>query len=501
MLSIVLAGVCFAHGASEPILEDVDLRLETGWTGVVGANGAGKTTLLRLLGGQIAPDAGEIVVRPASALRILCPQEVEDSSAEIRDFATSTSAVARRWIGALCLRPDDLRRWATLSPGERKRWQIGAALSLEPDILLLDEPTNHLDGGARSLLAAELSRFGGIGLVVSHDRVLLNQLTRRTVRFHGGKVGAWHGGYDEARAAWEEVERERRDAHARLQAEERKLASRLADARRRLTAAGREIGTRARAKGVRDHDARGMLTKNMARAAEARQGREVGVVRRQLERTAAAASEYRFDKELGRSLFVDFVPAAVSPILRLQMPEFRISERVIFRDANLAVGREDRIRVAGPNGCGKSTLLRALLAGSRVPRERLLYLPQELSNSEATDLVAAVRALAPGKRGRVLALVAALGVDPERVLLTQRPSPGEARKLFLAFGLGSSVWGLVLDEPTNHLDLPSIERLEEALARYPGALVLVTHDEDMARRCTREVWDLSLASVALRRSS
>jgi ATPase subunit of ABC transporter with duplicated ATPase domains len=83
-----------------------------------------------------------------------------------------------------------------------------------------------------------------------------------------------------------------------------------------------------------------------------------------------------------------------------------------------------------------------------------------------------------------------LGVEPDRLLESQNPSPGEARKLKLAYGLGRQVWGLILDEPTNHLDMPAIERLEEALRDYPGALVMVTHDELLAHRCTSTQWRL-----------
>jgi ATPase subunit of ABC transporter with duplicated ATPase domains len=87
-------------------------------------------------------------------------------------------------------------------------------------------------------------------------------------------------------------------------------------------------------------------------------------------------------------------------------------------------------------------------------------------------------------------LLSALGADPERVLASEELSPGETRKLALAWGLGRKVWAVVLDEPTNHLDMPAIEHLEAALCEFPGALLLVTHDTSLARICTRDTWDL-----------
>ena len=177
MSSLHLTNVSFSYSDSVPLLQSVDLQLERGWTGVVGANGAGKTTLLRLAAGELTPETGTVRVVPPDGALSYCPQEVGVCSDDVRALAWAAHKQARRLIGELQLVPAELERWDTLSPGERKRWQVAAALAEEPVVLFLDEPTNHLDADARGLLVRTLQRFGGIGLVVSHDRALLEQGT------------------------------------------------------------------------------------------------------------------------------------------------------------------------------------------------------------------------------------------------------------------------------------------------------------------------------------
>jgi ATPase subunit of ABC transporter with duplicated ATPase domains len=191
---------------------------------------------------------------------------------------------------------------------------------------------------------------------------------------------------------------------------------------------------------------------------------------------------------LGASVFLGFERAPRPVLLSLAGEDVRAGGRAVLADVSVALGRAERVRVAGPNGAGKTSLLAALLAGSTLPPAKVLRLPQELAPGEGTRVLGEVRALEPATRGRVLSLVASLGTDPARLLASRDPSPGEARKLLLALGLGRHAWALVLDEPTNHLDLPTVERLEDALRSYPGALLLVTHDDAFAASCTTRRW-------------
>jgi ATPase subunit of ABC transporter with duplicated ATPase domains len=498
MLALQARGLSFAYRDAAPLFDRVDLHLGPGWHGLVGANGAGKSTLLRLLAGELRPDGGSMVLQPEGARVLVCPQTVEAPDAAVHRLANDGDGDAARIRGRLALDPAALARWPSLSPGERKRWQIGAALAEAPDVLLLDEPTNHLDAPAREMLVAALSRFRGVGVVVSHDRALLEALTATTLRLSMGAVSAYPGAYGEARRLWEQEASTREEEGERARARVRVAEGRLADARRDQASAERGLGAKHRMKDRRDHDARSMGAKVSAGWAEARIGRDVGVRRAELLRAEAAVPAFTRDATIGRSLFVDYARAPSARLAAIDAAEVRAGARVVLDDVRLVLGRDDRVRVEGPNGAGKSTLIGALLASVRLPEERILHVPQDLSAEDERAAVDAIRALPARERGRTLSLVAALGVDPDRLLASARPSPGEARKARIALGLGRHAWLVVLDEPTNHLDLPSIERIAEALAAYPGALVLVTHDAALADACTTTRWQVGEGRVRVR---
>lgn len=489
MSAVHLSHLSFRYSTAVDVLVDVDLHLGPGWTGVVGANGAGKTTLLHLLSGRLTPSEGSLTVDPADASVILAGQTVESSTPDIDRFAESWEGGDASLRGRLGLDVHQLHRWATLSPGERKRWQIGAALSRDPGVLLLDEPTNHLDTEARDLLIRALSRFRGVGLVVSHDRALLEQLTTRTLRVDRSNVSLWNGAYGEASAGWLAVESSARDHHERLKAEAKRARRQLVELRQTNEQKRARFKKTNNTSSFKDIDSRSAARQTKHREGEKAAGKALSTATRASLRAAEAVADDEVTRSVGGGISFVFEPAPKRRLASHTGP-LKVGDLTIVDHVDLTVERNDRVWLRGRNGVGKTSLLRELIGSAGLPPEKMLFLEQEMTPDQIDRVLGEMQSLPSDQRGSVLAIVALLGVDPEMLLASKRPSPGEARKLAMALGLGRASWLVALDEPTNHLDLPSIERLQRALAEYPGALVVVTHDEDFAGTLSLRPYDL-----------
>lgn len=487
----------FAYSGRVCLLENVHFRLEPRWYGLVGANGLGKTTLARLIAGELTPTVGRLWLEPKHATVVICRQEVDPLEDDVRAFALATDRKSCRQRGLLALDSGALARWPTLSPGERKRWQLGAALARQPDVLILDEPTNHLDHCGREHLLAALRCFNGVGIAISHDRELLAILTTATLRVWGGTLTTFEASYAEARVTWLAHEARAQEMRAKLVDGKGRLEQQLSDTRLAQAAAQKQRSAKTRMKNIHDHDGNSFVRTGRATMAETRLGRNVRTVGAELARAVEAIPEFVVDKTLGRSIFLDYQPAPKPRILGLDGEDLYAGTALVLRDVRVSLERSAHVHLRGANGAGKTTLLRALMdRGS--DSSRLLYLPQNLDPVEVRRVQAMAKGLLRVERGRLMSILAALGLDPEQVMASPLPSPGEARKLSLAFGLSTHAWALLLDEPTNHLDMPSAERLEQALAAYPGAILLVSHDMQFARSCTSESWEIAGQRLLIR---
>ena len=170
-------------------------------------------------------------------------------------------------------------------------------------------------------------------------------------------------------------------------------------------------------------------------------------------------------------------PSAAGPVLRVPA---------------LTIGNTEHVALVGANGSGKTTLVRHVMARLD-PDVPCCYVPQEPTEAERRGALARLGELLPDERGFVLGIVARLNSDPARLLEGGERSPGELRKLMLALGMLDRPALIVMDEPTNHLDLHSTQALQELLAGFPGALLLVSHDAALLDAATSTRWEVERA--------
>ncbi|MEA4863330.1 MAG: ATP-binding cassette domain-containing protein [Victivallaceae bacterium] len=474
------------ESSSEPLFAELSVQFSPGWTGVVGANGTGKSTLLKLLCGVLEPDAGTV---RRSGMAVYCEQDAALPPSELPGLFGAYDSYSRRLVEGLRLEPDMVKRWGTLSWGERKKMQIACALFRHPEILCVDEPANHLDIEAKALLAGELGNFKGIGVLVSHDRELLDFLCAQNLFLESGRAIMRSGGIGEGmgqarselvsllgrrRQLKNELKRGKRELQRRREKEQR---ARSCDNKKKLDCHDHDGKSKIDAARVSGRDRRqgdlaGLQEKVVARAGEMLAGLgEVKIPRYSLKIPYGCYSSKNTLLELAeRSI-------GLGADRRLLIPELRLEQR-------------DRVALTGVNGSGKSTLLAVIAGELKLGRDEYLFMPQEFSPEMQAEIHEEMRGLSRGEFSLVMNVVASLGSRPERVLDSNKCSPGEWRKLFFGLGALRRISLIVMDEPTNHLDLPSVECLETALRACCSALLLVSHDLAFLRNTCDIHWHI-----------
>jgi ATPase subunit of ABC transporter with duplicated ATPase domains len=463
-----------------PVVRNVSFELAPGWTGVTGENGAGKTTLLLLAAGLLPPAAGTIS-GPGDSL--YCPQRTDLIPELWEELFFAGDNAAGRLLNSLGIGDDWPYRWETLSHGERKRFQLAVALRRNPAFLAVDEPTNHLDAEASALALEALKTYRGIGLLVSHDRTLLDSLCGNCLFLRDGTVTLRPGGVSRGLAGEERERTEQRGARKKLLEEEERLMAEAA--RRRRAVEGSRSRLSKRMLDPKDRDGRGKI--NLARLS----GKDTAAanlykrMKNRAEEAGKALEEAAKPRERKQGLTLAGKQARADRLLFLEPGNIPLGEGRRLSFPELLIRPEDRIALTGPNGSGKSTLIRRLLPHISAP---LLYLPQELDEEESRAILEAVFREEEKFRGEIFSRFSLLGSDPRLLLRSALPSPGETRKLIIARGIFYNPALIIMDEPTNHLDLVSIRLLETALGEFKGALLLASHDEQFLSRLARRNW-------------
>lgn len=484
--SLILNQVSFKYPEGiDSLFTRLNLAFYPGWTGIVGSNGSGKSTLLKLINGELEIDSGTIY---STGYACTVAQRTDHSPSDLDDLAAGSNDQMWYWRSKMEIQTDWFNRWGSLSHGERKRLQIALALSKEPDVLILDEPDNHLDAQSRDVLRNALKKYRGIGLIVSHDRHLLDTLCNHTLFLGSSLPDLRSGGYSAANQELEREQLEHQRQRDTLHKEEKKLRKEL---RRRSEESDRTKGKRSRRKlAPGDRDGRAKIGMAIYSGKDKKAGRLKQVMADRVEGLNHKRASIPFEKQFTRGIYLEGRPGHHQVLIDESAGSFQATDSLSISWPDLMQERGQRIALTGPNGSGKTLLLKHMMERSKLTTSDILYMPQEIPLSEGSKLIHQLNQLTSDEKGYALTIVSRLGSDPEGLLEGQVISPGESRKLLLALGMAQNASFLILDEPTNHLDLVAITCLEEALLEWPGGILLVSHDRYFVNTIAEIIWDL-----------
>ena len=453
------------------LLTDVTLYIgEHDRIGVVGINGTGKSTLLKILAGIEEPDSGTVMRK--NGLRVSFLPQMPDYSVE-RTAVEQVLFDAPKDVGA----PDEYEAKTllsqfgisdfeadvrTLSGGQKKRVALAAALIRPVDLLLLDEPTNHIDAQTIALLEEKLGKYRGALMMVTHDRYFLDRVCNRIAEISGGELYLHDGNFSyylEQKAARLDMEN--------------------AAARKRSSILRRELEW-------------------IRRGAQARSTKQKARIQRFEEMSAIAGPQEEQKLALGSTS-----SRLGRRIIECENVGKSMGGKQLLRDFTYTILRDERMAVVGENGCGKTTFLR-MLAGQLAPDEgtinigetvKIGFFTQEFPKVDPhmrlIDFMRDIAEYVETPDGRFSAsqmLEQFLFPSDVQYTPVERLSGGEKRRLYLASLLMASPNVLLLDEPTNDLDIATLEILEDYLATFKGAVIVVSHDRYFLDRIAQRLF-------------
>ena len=498
------------------ILDDVTMSFYHGAKiGVVGPNGAGKSSILKIMAGIDQPSNGEAFADPEASVGILMQEPQLDESKTVREnvedglgdvmqnlkryneiaekMATDYSDELMEEMGVLQEKLDHADAWefdsridqamdalrcppgdspvTKLSGGEKRRVALCRLLLQAPDLLLLDEPTNHLDAESVAWLEKFLQDYKGAVLCITHDRYFLDHIAEWICEVDRGHLYPYQGNY----STYLEKKAERLEVAGRKDA---KLQKRLKE----------ELAW------VRS-------------GAKARQAKSKARLQRYEEMAAEAEQYKKLDFE---EIQIPTPPRLGNVVVEVDHLTKGFNGRTLIKDLSFTLPRNGIVGVIGPNGVGKTTLFKTIV-GLEKPDSgtvrvgetvKLSYVDQNRENidpnktvwevvSEGLDYIVVGQNEMPSR-----AYISAFGFKgPDQQKKAGVLSGGERNRLNLALTLKVGGNLILLDEPTNDLDVETLSSLENALTKFPGCAVVISHDRwFLDRTCTHILaWEGNVA--------
>lgn len=456
---------------SKLLFESASVSINEGeHVGVIGPNGAGKTTLFKVLAGIEELDEGKVI--NSSQLRMGYLKQESDWQVDltVEDFVKQNSTEPiweiKKWGSKLGIHEALYsQNIATLSGGYRMRVQLLKLLAAKPNLLLLDEPTNFLDLETTLVLENFLQSYPGAFLLISHDREFLKRTTDHIVEVELGEITKFPGNIEDYFEQKEEL-RQQQLAQAKNQELKRKKMQDFVD--------------RFRAKATKAKQAQSRL--KMLDKMELIEVKDLPV-RAQIP-----------------------IPSPVSTgkeTLRIENLDVGFGIKKVLSNVNFRLSRGDHLAVVGVNGAGKSTLLKTM--ANKIPalggavifghQVEISYFAQhstdELDLNETILQALQRKAHADVTLQEIKNLAGALlfaGDDIQKKIKVL--SGGEKSRVALGQVLLQKKPVLILDEPTNHLDFDTVEAMTQALHRFEGSLVFVSHDRSFVRRLASKILEI-----------
>ncbi|HLV70491.1 MAG TPA: ATP-binding cassette domain-containing protein [Xanthomarina sp.] len=500
----------------EYLFEDITFKLSPGdRIGLIGKNGAGKSTMLKILAKELEPDSGQIAADKNLSIGFLKQdidfvlgrtvlEETYEAFKDIKALETKIEDINKQLVerrdyesdgyhqlmvdlneiqhqyeilggynyqgetekilqGLGFKRSDFEKLTDTFSGGWRMRIELAKLLLQNNDILLLDEPTNHLDIESIIWLEGFLKNYPGAVVIVSHDKMFLDNVTNRTIEISLGRIYDYNKPYSKFLVLRQEIKEQ-------------------------------QLATQKNQQKQIEHTEK-LIEKFRAKASKATMAQSLIKKLDRIDRIEVDEDDHAVMK---LNFPVSVVPGKI--VIEAHDISKNYDEVQVLKNINLTVERDSKIAFVGQNGQGKSTLAKIIVGeikhqgtlklGHNVQIAYFAQNQAEYLDGNKTVLDTMIDAANETNRSKVRDILGSFLFRGEEVDKYVRVlSGGERNRLALAKLLLQPLNVLVMDEPTNHLDIKSKNVLKEALKKFEGTLILVSHDRDFLQGLTNKVYE------------